>query len=105
VGVVVGASFVLSLYLAWRYRRRPPPDAAARCFAAFCERLQRSRVPPPAPSEGPVAFAARAARALPQAATDIGAITDAYLRARYEPDAEHAALTELRARVAGFQTA
>jgi protein-glutamine gamma-glutamyltransferase len=105
VGVVVSASFVLSVYLAWRYRRRPPTDAAARCFAAFCARLARARVPPRGPSEGPVAYAARAARALPQAAGDIEAIAAAYVRARYEPDLGSTALAELRARVARFQPA
>lgn len=105
VGVVVAASFVLSLYLAWRYRRRPPPDPAARCFAAFCARLARLRVPPPAPSEGPAAYAAHAARVVPQAAAEIAAITQAYLRARYELDAEDAALAELRERVAAFRPA
>ena len=43
-------------------------DAAALCFAAFVRRLQRLDVPARAPSEGPRAYAERAADALPHAA-------------------------------------
>jgi hypothetical protein len=60
-------------------------------------------VPPRAPSEGPRAYAERAASALPQAAASIRAIVDLYLRARYEPDADGAASTQLAAAVAAFR--
>jgi Domain of unknown function (DUF4129) len=60
-------------------------------------------VPPRAPGEGPQAYAARAAALLPQAAADIAAIATLYLRARYEPDPEHATLAQLRARIATFR--
>jgi len=99
----VGVLLVMSFYLAWRQRRRPPADPAARCFAAFSAALARARVPPRAPPEGPLAYATRAAQLLPQAASDIAAIAALYLRARYEPDPERAALAELRARVAAFR--
>jgi transglutaminase-like putative cysteine protease len=102
VAVTVAASTALSVYLAWLYRRKPGPDAAARQFAAFVRRLARLRVPPRGPSEGPRKYAARAQRSLPQAAADIDTIVNLYLRARYEPDASRAALAELRARVAAF---
>jgi hypothetical protein len=67
--------------------------------------LTQLAVAPRAPSEPPAAYAARAAAALPPAAADISAIAAAYLRARYEPDPELAALTELRQRVLAFRPA
>ena len=66
VTVTLATSLALSVYLAWRYRPRAAADPAARCFAAFCRRLRRRSVPPCAPSEGPAAYAARAATALPR---------------------------------------
>jgi hypothetical protein len=42
---------------------------------------------------------------LPHAAADIDAIVALYLRARYEPDADRAALAQLRSRVAAFTAA
>ena len=105
VAVTITASIVLSLYLAWLYRRKFGVDAAARQFAAFGRRLARMRVLPCSPSEGPRAYAARAQRLLPYAAAEIEAIVTLYLRARYEPDADSSALAELRARVATFAPA
>ncbi|HET8696362.1 MAG TPA: DUF3488 and transglutaminase-like domain-containing protein [Gammaproteobacteria bacterium] len=105
VAVTVAASTALSVYLAWLYRRKPGPDPAARQFTAFVRRLARLRVPPCGPTESPRKYAARAQRSVPHAAADIDAIVDLYLRARYEPDANRAALAELRARVAAFAPA
>lgn len=102
VVATVGFLFGLSAYLAWSQRRRGPKDPAARSFARFARRLRRYKVPPRRPSETPMAYATRAAAALPQAAADIGAIAAAYLKARYEPDADHRALQELRLRVKDF---
>ncbi|MEO8464260.1 MAG: DUF3488 and transglutaminase-like domain-containing protein [Gammaproteobacteria bacterium] len=99
VGVLVG----LRLYAGWRDRRRRPIDPAARAFATFTRALVRLNVAPRAPGESPVAYAARAAKASPPAAADIGAIVAAYLRARYEPDPELTALAELRQRVNVFR--
>lgn len=104
VAVTVGASIVLSLLLG-RRAKRPARDPAARYFAAFRRRLSRHDVPVGASSEGPAAYAARAAGRLPNAAPDIRAIVDAYLRARYEPDADGAALDELKQRVTRFRVA
>jgi hypothetical protein len=105
VGVTLAASLALSIFLTVRRRRRTPVDAAARAFALFSNRLRRLAVAPLAPGEGPATYGDRAQRALPHAAIDIAAIVAAYLRARYEPDPNHAALTELQARVTGFRPA
>jgi transglutaminase-like putative cysteine protease len=93
----------LSLYLSWRRRRRAALDSAARCFASFVGRLKRLEVPARAPSEGPRAYAERAARSLPHVAAKIRDVVDLYVRARYEPDADGTALTALEAEVAAFR--
>jgi len=95
----------LSAYLSWRHRQRLGVDAAALCFAKFVRRLARFDVAARAPSEGPRAYADRAAAALPLSATRIHAVADLYLRARYEPDADGSALAALLAAVAGFRVA
>jgi hypothetical protein len=102
VSATVLALLALSLYLGWRYRRRRR-DPAARCFDRFCRTLGRLAVAPRAPHEGPEAYARRAQQALPGAAEAIAGIVAAYLRARYEPDADRAALASLRRRVAAFR--
>ena len=95
----------LSVYLAWSYRRRRTSDHAARYFERFCRRLARANVAPRAPNEGPAVYGLRAQRALPAAASEIAGIVDAYLRARYEPDADRTALENLRRRVTSFHPA
>jgi transglutaminase-like putative cysteine protease len=109
LGLAVVATLTLLLglnaYLSWRQRQRVGVDAAALCFAAFVRQLARLDVTARAPSEGPRAYAARAAAALPHAATRIHDVADLYLRARYEPDADGSALTALTAAVAAFRNA
>jgi len=92
-----------SAYLAWRFRRRGTTDPAARCFDAFGRRLRRLDVPVRAPSEGPAAYGLRAQGILPAAASEIAAIVEAYLRARYEPDKDGSALRNLRALITTFR--
>ena len=99
----IGVLLALRLYSGWRERRRRPIDPAARAFATFARQLARLDVAPRALGEPPAAYAARAARTLPPAAADIGAIVTAYLHARYEPDPELAALAELKRRVSAFR--
>jgi transglutaminase-like putative cysteine protease len=109
LGLAVVATLALligsSAYLSWRHRQRAEVDAAALCFAKFVHRLARFDVATRAPSEGPRAYADRAAAALPHAAAQIHAVADLYLRARYEPDADGSALQSLTAAVAAFRDA
>lgn len=93
----------LSWYLAWRQRRRTARDAAALYFASFVGHLKRLEVPPRAPSEGPRAYAERAAGSLPHVAAKIRAVVDLYLRARYEPDADGTGLAALAAEITAFR--
>jgi transglutaminase-like putative cysteine protease len=104
-GAVIACSIVLSVYLSYRQRTRRTIDPAARCYAELVRRLAKLDVPAPAATETATDYAARAARRLPAAAAEIGAIASAYLRARYEPDADRAALAELRARLGQFRPA
>jgi hypothetical protein len=107
LGLAAAATIALLLglsgYLAWRQRRRTAFDPAASRFASFVRYLQRFEVPPRAPSEGPRAYAERAAGRLPHAAARIRGVVELYLRARYEPDADGEALTALGAEVAAFR--
>ncbi len=91
----------LGAWLSWRRRiRRPRADAASRAFGRFCRGLARRGVAPRGPAEGPAAFTARAAASLPEAADAIAAVGAAYLAARYEPDADGAAIDRLERLVA-----
>jgi len=95
-------SIVLTFAIARAYRTRRRIDPAQRLFTAFTRRLAALDVAPRGATEAPAAYGRRAATALPQAADAIERIVDAYLRARYEPDPDRAALAELRTRVGGF---
>ncbi len=93
----------LSLHLAWTYRSGRRHDAAARYFAKFCRKLSRANVAPRRPAEGPVDFGRRAAETVPNASIEIAEITDAYVRARYEPDHGRSQLERLKHLVRGFK--
>ena len=65
VAATVALLLGLSLYLSWRQRRRAPQSTRQRCASRrSCGNLQRLEVPARAPSEGPRAYAERAADAL-----------------------------------------
>ena len=105
VGVIALALIMgaLTLYLAWSYRRTRHRDAASRHFAAFCGKLRRAAVPARRPDEGPLTFGHRASEALPKSSTEIDAIVDSYVKARYESDREGAQLERLRDLVKSFR--
>jgi len=92
----------LMAYLAWIYRIGQRNDPAARYFGKFCLKLGRAKVSPRRPGEGPVDFGRRAAEAVPDASVKIGEITEAYVRARYEPDRGGSELERLKALVRNF---
>lgn len=107
LGLAVAASVCclggLSAYLSWRKRRRVDLDPAAACFAKFTRRLAHLHVRDRAAGEGPRAYAEHAAIAVPHVAAEIRTVVEIYLRARYEPDADGAALADLEAHVAAFR--
>ena len=93
----------LMIYLTWTYRARRHEDAAARHFSSFCRKLVGASVPPRRPAEGPVDFGRRATEALPNASANIGDITEAYVRVRYEPGGGTSELERLRQLVRSFK--
>jgi hypothetical protein len=102
-GAVLLASALLAFYLSWSYRRLRRRDRAAVMFSRFCRKLERARVGPRAPTEGPIDYANRAAAELPAAAPQIGAITRAYLKARYEPGGGESDIDAFARLVRGFK--
>lgn len=75
------AALALAAAIAGRRRRRDD-DPLRDAWRALCDRLARAGVAR-APHEGPLAFGARAAAALPAQAADLRALTDAYVLLRY----------------------
>lgn len=85
VGLVVLVALVmggLTLWLAWRLRPPPEPEAA-RLYREFCRRMARAGLPR-RPQEGPRDFAARVAAERPATAAAVARITGLYLALRYE---------------------
>ena len=102
-GATVVMLIALTFWLGRVSRRREHRDPAAREFARFAQGLRRRQVEPPRAGETTTAYAARAARLLPQAADALAAIAASYLRARYEADSSGAALRELKAQIGDFR--
>ncbi|MCX7898186.1 MAG: DUF3488 and transglutaminase-like domain-containing protein [Rhodocyclaceae bacterium] len=96
----IGAALALSL-LAWTASsRKPRLDPAQRLWRAFLRRLAR-KGEAPAPWEGPLAFAKRAALRWPEKAAEIERIARLYAGLRYGKLGEEA-LEALRRAVLGF---
>ncbi|HEX6992602.1 MAG TPA: DUF3488 and transglutaminase-like domain-containing protein [Gammaproteobacteria bacterium] len=103
LGAVAAIIALLGAYHGFAQRGRRRSDPAARAFAAFCRRLARRGIAPPRVGETPSAFAARAARERPDIGAAIRQIAAAYVRARYEPDADGRALARLERLVKAFR--
>jgi protein-glutamine gamma-glutamyltransferase len=99
--LVVAAMVTVSLWLAWRLRTPPAPEAL-RLYQEFCRRLEKAGIAR-APQEGPREFAARIARQRPALATRAGRIIRLYVRLRYEPAAPAAAIVALRRELRSFR--
>jgi protein-glutamine gamma-glutamyltransferase len=99
--LVVAAMVALSLWLAWRLRTPPAPEAL-RLYDEFCRRLEAAGIAR-APHEGPREFAARIARQRPALAARAGKIIRLYVRLRYEPAPPAAAIVALRKEMRAFR--
>lgn len=103
IGLTLAAGIFLVALAAWLMRfgsvRRDP---ARRAWDRFCRVLARRGVARE-PAEGPVAFARRAAAALPSQQVRIDAVSRLYVDVRYGGRAE--LLPELRRAVAAFKPA
>lgn len=91
--LVAAIMLSLALWLAWRLRPPPQPEAA-RLYREFCRRLARVGLER-APHEGPRDFAARVVQSRPEMAATVERITRLYLALRYEARAEEEALLAL----------
>jgi protein-glutamine gamma-glutamyltransferase len=89
--LVTGIMLALMLWLAWRLRAPPPPEAL-KLYRKFCRRLERQGLAR-APHEGPQDFAARVSALRPALAAQVGRITQLYTALRYEPTAADPVLT------------
>ena len=87
VALVVSLILIISAIMMLRYRA-PAKDAATILYARFVRKTQAQI----AIGETPQEFAERLGADCPVCASDIGAVTRAYLHARYEPHDETAAL-------------
>jgi hypothetical protein len=83
------------------YYRRAHPDPAVRLYALFCQKLVRFGLIKNE-HEGPLDFAARAQKKLPQYQQQIESITRLYTQLRYR-HASDALLSELEAQIKQFQ--
>jgi hypothetical protein len=95
--VLVGLTALLFLNL-----RAQRDDPVQRAWLRFCRKLAR-RGAPRHPSEGPVDYGQRIAREFPQAATDVQAIGELYVRLRYGRTAGPDDLARLKSLVASFR--
>ncbi len=102
---LVAISALLTLYLSWSFRRSARRDQALRLFERFSHKLERAKVAPRASSEGPFDYGQRASSSLPDHAKEIDAITRAYMKARYEPNGDKTAISELTGLVRAFDPA
>ncbi len=86
---------------AWILRNRLRIDPAFAAWRRFTTRLEKHGIAWRA-WEGPLAFAERAARQVPDHAQSINEIAELYARLRYGPVSEDHDLTRLKARIAAF---
>ncbi len=87
---------------AWILRHRARTDPALAAWKRFTARLAK-RGPAWQPWEGPQAYAARAAAALPERAEAIQRITDTYIRLRYGAGPAPGELQRLKTLIAAFR--
>lgn len=92
-------ALLFGAYLIVTRPRAPRLDPVSSAYRKFCRRLARIGLVR-APHEGALDYAARAAGARPDLASEVAAITSEYLRLRYQ---ERGDLGELERRVAGFR--
>jgi len=85
VEILLIAIALLSAYFAWmQLRTRSRVDRVKAMYEYFCRKIARLGVPRD-PSEGPLDFAQRASRSLPNESNRILQIVDTYILLRYAP--------------------
>lgn len=102
--LMVAALGLFTLWLTWRLLRELHPgrqDPSLRLYRRFLKKLAKRGVER-RPAEGPLDFAARAARERPELAEAITEVTDCYLKWRYHSREVPAILRAMRLRVAAL---
>jgi protein-glutamine gamma-glutamyltransferase len=92
---------VLLLVALWMLRGMPREDAVQRAWLRFCDKLARAGVSR-AGAEGPLAYADRVARRLPERENSVRAITAIYVNQRYGREADAESVARLRRLVREF---
>jgi protein-glutamine gamma-glutamyltransferase len=96
---IAGVILATGLWLVFRMRRE---SAVQRAWLRFCAKLGRAGLERAA-SEGPMHYATRVARRLPQRADAVRAIAQLYVDLRYGREADGAGVVQLRDLVRGFR--
>src|SRR5262249_62232187 len=91
LSAIIAAGFVVILATWMQIRARVQPDPIQSLYARFCTKAARLGAARD-PSEGPVDFARRAGRVLPQESERLATISDCYVGLRYGREAESAML-------------
>lgn len=86
----------------WLLRRITHADPAQLAWIAFCAKLKRKGIARRA-NEGPIAYASRAATALPRRAVEVVAIAQLYVDQRYGPAPDRERLAQLTRLVRRFR--
>jgi hypothetical protein len=89
---------VVAVFSLWLLRRAHGEDPVTVAWRRFCRKLAR-RGTARRPSEGPHAFAARAAAEQPHVAADVAEIGGLYVNVRYGRDPDPTLVGLLRQRV------
>lgn len=102
--LVAGLALPMLALVAWAMRQRVRRDALDRAWRAFCARLARRGLAR-LPSEGPIDYAERVARALPASAPEVRRIAALYAALRYgaSPSDTDARLRELTRSIRFFR--
>jgi transglutaminase-like putative cysteine protease len=93
---------LVAIFSLWMLRRAHDEDPVAKAWRRFCLKLARRGTERRA-SEGPRAFATRAAAEQPHVAARVGEISDLYVRLRYGPAPDPALIAALQVRVREFR--
>ena len=98
IGLVIFSGLVF-----WLFRsRRTKPDPIQNTYELFCGRLDRLGLTK-IPSQGPVDYAKMCAEKAPGLALEITAITDLYVRLRFQKDCPNKVFSDFKSLVMAFK--
>src|SRR5262249_13947910 len=94
LSAIIAAGFILLLATWMQFRTRVQPDPVQRLYPRFCAKAARMGARRD-PTEGPVDFASRVSRVLPQESERIATISHCYVGLRYARDSDASSLHAL----------